>query len=69
MYPLKRKKYSKGWTLRKTQVILLIWLLGIGISTPEYLMFSAEPFCYNGQLVYDCRHSYGDSISDSYTVL
>lgn len=71
MHPLKRKKRTKfrHWTIRKTHVILGIWLLGIAISLPEYLMFSAEPFCYNRRLYYDCRPLWPDSISDPYTVL
>lgn len=55
--------------MSKTHVICAIWLIGIAISLPEYLMFSAQPFCYDHKLYFDCRQLWKESISNSYTIL
>lgn len=71
MYPLRRKKYAKfrRWTIRKTHVIGAIWLLGVAISSPEYLMFRTRPFCFNRRLFRDCHPHWPASTSQKYTVL
>ena len=71
MHPLKRKKPTKirHWRVREKHVILGIWLLGIAISSPEYLMFRAEPFCFNQRLYFECRQLWPEAVSNSYTIL
>lgn len=71
MYPLGKKKGFKFCQLRvrKIHVIIFIWLVGIAISTPEYLMFSVNPFCYNKKLYFDCHQVWPESISNKYTIL
>lgn len=71
MYPLRKKgslKFRK-WQMRKTHVIITIWSLGFAISLPEYLMFNAEPFCYNNRLYYECKQIWPGNISNQYTIL
>lgn len=55
--------------LRQWHAIAAVWLVGVSISLPEYLMFRLEPFCYNNQLYHDCRPVWSESTSNSYTVL
>lgn len=68
LYPMK-KCSERVWKCSKNSVICGIWLSGIIISSPEYLMFGSTQFCYNRRYLHDCRNTWGERFSYYYTVL
>lgn len=61
--------HLKNLPVSKTYVIVSIWLIGIVISLPEFLMFSIQPFCYNKTIYFDCRPLWEDKLVEySYAI-
>lgn len=71
MYPLRKKNTGnfRSWNVTKTHVIIGIWLVGIAISMPDYLMFRTMKFCYNDNYYYECRSIWPEYFADQYTTL
>lgn len=77
MYPLREKNSLKclcckrgTLVIGKSNVIAAIWIVGIAISSPEYLMNKATTFEWqNHQCYHECKVIWPGEISDAYTVL
>lgn len=72
MHPLEHKMPAKIGRVRVRQmhVIVAIWLVGIGLSSPDYYYMHMGPICYKPKHYMGCRFSIlKTSIGDSHYML